>query len=143
MKPKRSYGVLVVDDEPMLCRLYRRLLEKAGYIVYTAGNGIEGLKILEGRAAVIQVVYSDVSMPEMGGDELAGLVNERYPDIEVILSSGYPEEEYAEKLAGKRYRFMHKPFRNDDLLRLIAERLESKAAQGLIELAEESSDGTE
>ena len=141
MRPKRAYGVLVVDDEPTLCRLCRRLLEKAGYRVYTAGSGIEGLKVLEERSADIQVVYSDVSMPEMGGDELAGLVNERYPDIEVILSSGYPEEEYAESLVGKRYRFIQKPFRNEKLLSLIARSLGRD--QSVTELAEECSDGTE
>ena len=82
-----TYGVLVIDDEPGLRRLCRRLLEKAGYKVYTAGSGLEGLRVLEERAVEIQVVYSDVSMPEMGGDELTELVNERYPEIDVILSS--------------------------------------------------------
>ena len=121
-----TYGVLVVDDEPGLRRLCQRLLEKAGYKVYTAGSGAEGLRVLEERAVEIQVVYSDVSMPEMGGDELTELVNERYPEIDVILSSGYPEEEFVEKLAGKWYRFMQKPFKNADFLSLIRESFESR-----------------
>ena len=121
-----TYGVLVIDDEPGLRRLCRRLLEKAGYKVYTAGSGVEGLRVLEERAVEIQVVYSDVSMPEMGGDELTELVNERYPEIDVILSSGYPEEEFVEKLAGKWYRFMQKPFKNADFLALIGESFESR-----------------
>ena len=94
--------------------------------MYTAGSGLEGLRVLEERAVEIQVVYSDVSMPEMGGDELTELVNERYPEIDVILSSGYPEEEFVEKLAGKWYRFMQKPFKNADFLSLIRESFESR-----------------
>ncbi len=121
-----TYGVLVIDDEPGLRRLCRRLLEKAGYKVYTAGSGVEGLRVLEERAGEIQVVYSDVSMPEMGGDELTELINEKYPEIDVILSSGYLEEEFAEKLAGKWYRFVQKPFRNADFLSLIGESFESR-----------------
>ena len=121
-----AYGVLVVDDEPAVRGLCQRLLERAGYKVYTAGSGVEGLRVLEERATEIQVVYSDVSMPEMGGDELTGLVNQKYPEIDAILSSGYPEEEFAEKLAGKWYRFVQKPFNSADFLTLIGESFESR-----------------
>jgi hypothetical protein len=86
-----TYGVLVIDDEPGLRRLCRRLLEKAGYKVYTAGSGLEGLRVLEDRAVEIQVVYSDVSMPKMGGDELTELVNERYGSRRRLRPAGFLE----------------------------------------------------
>ena len=114
-------GILVVEDEESLRRLCERLLERAGYRVYLAEDGSEGLRILGKLEGDIRVVYSDISMPGMGGFEFADIVNRKYPGINIVLVSGHYEEEFEKELDGKGFRFLGKPFKTADLLSLLEE----------------------
>jgi PAS domain S-box-containing protein len=113
-------SVLVVEDEPAVRDMICRLLQRAGYEFETVGGPSEALEMMERRDTPIDVLLSDVVMPEMSGIELAELVLERHPHVGVVLLSGYTEETL--DLARIRERgamFVAKPVAGQDLLRAI------------------------
>ncbi len=89
--------VLVVDDEEDVLRLTRRLLERNGLRVLTAGSGEEALARFRERRTEIGAVVLDLTMPGMGGDEALGAIRALDREIPVILMSGYSEEEVARR----------------------------------------------
>ena len=84
--PARVRQVLLVDDDPMLRRALAMVLGRAGYDLLQAGDGAEALALAEGRR--IDLVVSDLSMPRMGGLELAQALRARCPTLPVLLISG-------------------------------------------------------
>jgi len=80
-------SILVVDDEPVLCAILDKMLSRLGYHVVSAHNGIEAMKIL-GRMN-IDLVISDLRMPQMDGWMLMKHSKEKYPDIPFVLITGY------------------------------------------------------
>jgi CheY-like chemotaxis protein len=98
-------------------------LTNCGYRVLTAGDGPEALEILEAESE-IDLLFSDVVMPRgMTGDELAREARRRRPGLQVLLTSGYPPTELRERQSLNEFRVLPKPYRLDELLRVIAERL--------------------
>ena len=79
--------ILVVDDEPVLCAVLQRMLTKLDYHVVVAHNGVEATKILSHMD--VDMVISDLRMPEMDGWELMRYVKKSLPDLPVILITGY------------------------------------------------------
>jgi len=84
---KNDIRILVVDDEPVMSNLLRRILEKEGYEVTLAENGREALGIL--RKSDFELVLSDVKMPEMNGFELLKAVKTEKPQIGMIMMTGF------------------------------------------------------
>lgn len=78
--------VLVIDDEAMIRRLLRNVLEQSGYHVEEAGNGRSGLEKL--AAATYDLVITDLVMPETDGLEVVSAASKRWPDVPVIVISG-------------------------------------------------------
>ncbi len=91
--------VLVVEDETALRELVRRVLETDGRRVLEARNGREALELLERHAVHVELMITDVVMPEMGGPELVQHVTARWPHLRVIYSSGYTDS----RLAGRGF----------------------------------------
>ena len=122
LPPRKARGetVLLVEDDDFVRSLARRVLSRTGYDVLTARNGIEALEIAEKKADSIDLVVSDVIMPEMGGGQLVDRLRERYPDLKVILTSGYSEEELRGEIRHKAAGFLVKPFTPEKLTSLIA-----------------------
>ena len=85
--------ILVVDDEENICKTLSRHFQYLGYEVQTAGNGREGLSVLEKMK--IDVVISDIRMPVMDGVELLERVRREYPMTRVIMMTGYVTMENA------------------------------------------------
>jgi signal transduction histidine kinase/CheY-like chemotaxis protein len=116
-----SETVLLVDDNEGLRRGVRRMLERAGYKVHEAANGVAALAHLD-RGAHVDVVMSDVMMPELGGRGVADAVLQRHRSVKVLLMSGY---NYDMALHGMAERgdisFIPKPFTADKLLRKLRE----------------------
>jgi DNA-binding NtrC family response regulator len=81
--------VLLVDDQPELRRLFRRSLNRAGYVVVEAWNGRVAVQLAQ--QVLFDVVISDVRMPDMSGIELLRALNEQDPDLPVVLTSGSPD----------------------------------------------------
>lgn len=79
--------ILVVDDEPMLCDILCEVLRSYDYNVLTAENGKMALDVLKDKA--VDLLITDVMMPEVDGYQLAAKVSELYPNVKVQLMSGF------------------------------------------------------
>ena len=85
--------ILLVEDEPMLRELGITVLQELGYEVLTAENGCDALRVLAGHPGkIIDLLFTDVVMPEMGGKELAEKLRPLSPGTKVIFCSGYTED---------------------------------------------------
>jgi len=80
-------SILVVDDEPVLCAILDKMLTRLGYQVVSAHNGVEAMKILSRMN--IDLVISDLRMPQMDGWTLMKYSKDRYPNLPFILITGY------------------------------------------------------
>ena len=103
--------ILVVEDEPMVRDVARATLERHGYHVITAANGIEGLRVVAERGDAIDLVVTDIVMPQMGGWELAERLHETHPALRILFTSGYNEEiANAGGRVGADMAFLPKPY---------------------------------
>lgn len=104
--------ILVVDDDPVICKSFNRVLSGKGYAVITAADGQEALSKL--AAEEYDVVYTDIKMPGMSGLEVAEKVKANQPWTPVVIITGYgsAENEARAKAAGVRS-FLHKPLSPD------------------------------
>ena len=103
--------ILLVEDEEGLRRLNARGLASRGYTVVEAGNGVEALEVLESRGGEVDLVVSDVVMPEMDGPTLLKEMRRRNPDVKIIFVSGYAEDAFEKNLPeGGQFAFLAKPF---------------------------------
>jgi CheY-like chemotaxis protein len=102
-QPEAETGILVVDDDPDVRQILSEFLEFRGYGVLQAGDGAEALDVLRENPD-LRLVISDVRMPGLSGLELAARAAQDYPDVRVILISGY----FQAQAVGPR--FLKKPF---------------------------------
>ncbi|HZL31730.1 MAG TPA: response regulator [Pseudolabrys sp.] len=110
--------ILLVEDEEGLRALNARGLTSRGYTVLEAGNGVEAIEVLD-KNGHVDLVVSDVVMPEMDGPSLLRELRGRDPDVKFIFVSGYAEEAFAKNLpSDQQYNFLAKPF---TLKQLVAE----------------------
>jgi putative nucleotidyltransferase with HDIG domain len=120
----KDYKILVVDDEDYIRDSIEIILSTEGYEVYSADSGMKALKILEEKD--IDVVLSDVKMPEMDGITLLKIIKEKFP-VEVLLITGFPSLDTAvESVKLGAYDYITKPFKVDDLLNKIEKAIENK-----------------
>jgi PAS domain S-box-containing protein len=111
--------ILVAEDEELVQKAVTMILERAGYRVLSAGNGLEALALLEQPGQGISLVLLDVVMPRMGGPETYRRIRERWPDMKVILSSGYTDQSRFSGSLPSEVRVLEKPYRADSLLERI------------------------
>jgi two-component system cell cycle sensor histidine kinase/response regulator CckA len=117
--------ILVVEDEGAIRTLVTRILSAAGYTVVTATNGAEALRVCEEMPEGIDLVLTDVVMPEMNGRILAEHLAQRRPGIKVMFMSGYAEDAIVHpELLEAETHFLGKPFTPDELTRKVRERLD-------------------
>ena len=109
--------VLVVEDEAAVRAIARRVLIRQGYHVLTARHGGDALRTLTTFKGAIDLLITDVVMPELGGLELASQVSQRFPGLRVVLMSGYADLELdARETRGIVCGFLQKPFTAASLL---------------------------
>lgn len=109
-----THNLLVVDDEPKLCDLLSSALSQNGIQVFTAGNGLHALKVLEQED--IDLVISDWRMPGMDGPQLLGEIKQRYPNLPVIVMTAYSTVKNAvQSMRNGAYDYIAKPFDIDEL----------------------------
>ncbi len=115
--------ILLVEDEEGLRGLNARGLSSRGYTVLQAGNGVEALEVLE-KEGKVDLVVSDVVMPEMDGPTLLKELRARDPKVKIIFVSGYAEEAFSKNLPDKeQYEFLAKPFTLKQLVAKVKETL--------------------
>ncbi len=112
--PGGTETILVVEDDPRVRRVAVARLENTGYTVHQAGNGIEALAVLDAHPEVA-LLFTDIAMPGMSGDQLAKVVRERRPDIRILFTSGYAEPDIAGKQLAADGSWLKKPYTARDL----------------------------
>ncbi|MEJ8475431.1 cell cycle histidine kinase CckA [Roseibium algae] len=106
-----SASILLVEDEEAVRAFGARALASRGYTVFEAGSGTEALEVMEETGGKIDLVVSDVVMPEMDGPTLLVELRKTQPDLKIIFVSGYAEDAFEENLpANEKFFFLPKPF---------------------------------
>ena len=109
--------VLVVDDEESVRSLTRRMLERSGFAVTTADDGREAIEKFEHAPKDVVLVVLDLTMPHLDGNACFRRLREIRPDVKVLLSSGYNEQDVVGQFAGKTPSgFIQKPYTTAELI---------------------------
>jgi CheY-like chemotaxis protein len=108
--------------------LVRQILEDHGHVALTARHGRDALLTAERYERPIDLLVTDVVMPEMGGGELVERLLARRPDLKVLYISGYTNDEVLRRGVGAPASFLHKPFTSDGLMRRVREVLDGAPA---------------
>ena len=93
--------ILIVDDEPVVLETFGEILSTAGFQVFLAENGYDGVECYQTYQQHIDLVMIDMKMPGMNGVQTVAALREFDPDIKVILCSGYSESEVNTNLNGE------------------------------------------
>jgi len=118
--------ILLVEDEPSLLRLTEQMLVRQGFAVLAARTPSRCLELAAG-ASEIQLLLTDVVMPEMNGSELAKRVRSLHPGIRCLFMSGYTADTISDHgVLDEKLAFIHKPFSMEDLATKIRETLEGE-----------------
>ena len=115
--------VLLVEDEVDVRQFAVRALRGQGYNVLEASDGLEALEIMRANEGKVDIVVSDVVMPEMDGPTLFKELRKTNPSIKVIFVSGYPNEAFRESLGTDDFAFLPKPFSLPQLAAKVKEEL--------------------
>ncbi|MBB5072986.1 two-component system cell cycle sensor histidine kinase/response regulator CckA [Bartonella callosciuri] len=116
--------VLLVEDEDAVRMSGMRALQMRGYTVLEAASGVEALTILEENKGAIDIIVSDVVMPEMDGPTLLKEVRKSYPEIKFLFVSGYAKDAFAKNLPQDAvFSFLSKPFTLKQLALTVKETL--------------------
>ena len=121
--------ILIVEDEEIVKNIELNILEMFGYNVYTAKNGKEALDFLKRHNDIkIDLIVTDMVMPEMNGKDFIEKALEFRDDFKVIFASGYTDSYFFDTnlLTRKNVKFIHKPFSVEDFLRIIRSVLDNK-----------------
>src|SRR6185503_2434102 len=114
--------ILLVEDEEGLRALNARGLISRGYSVLAAGNGVEAAEIFQQHSGGVDLVVSDVVMPEMDGPTLLKELRKLNPALKIIFVSGYAEEAFSKSLPqGEQFSFLPKPFTLKQLVGAVKE----------------------
>lgn len=101
--------ILVVDDEPEICQMVALCLKRAGYRISSAGNAADAWRMLESESC--DALVTDVMMPDEDGIQLLGRVHLRWPEMPVVLMTGYAQLQMAvNAIKNGAFDFIHKPF---------------------------------
>lgn len=117
---EKKHTLLFVDDEKRILNALRSIFRRK-YTVFIATSGSEALSILATQQ--VDVIVSDQRMPNMLGSELLATVHQLYPRIMRLLLTGFVDKEAIIKTIneGEVYRFINKPWNNDDIQKTVAE----------------------
>ncbi len=115
--------VLLVEDEDVVRSFAARALKSRGYEVLEAGSGVEALEVMEANGGKVDIVVSDVVMPEMDGPTLFKELRKVNPKLKFIFVSGYPNDAFREAVGSEEFAFLPKPFSLPQLAAKVKEEL--------------------
>lgn len=122
--------ILVVDDEPGIRRMLNLIFEQEGFSVYTVANGLEALRFPPLRAGEVDIVITDLIMPEMNGLTLAEKLKAQQPDLPVLILSASAES--VDIVSSNVAKILTKPFDLtcllDSVRQLLSKRVSPAAA---------------
>ncbi len=121
---KGSETILLVDDEEGVRKLVSAVLHNGGYTVIEAANGLAALAVYEKNSHKIDLVLTDVVMPQMNGFELGQRLAEKNPDLQVLYMSGYRDSPINSEPGEPPKAFLNKPFTPDIVLSKVREVLD-------------------
>jgi PAS domain S-box-containing protein len=117
--------ILLVEDDAMVRDLASRILHSEGYTVLVVGDGSEALGVARSHVQPIDLLLTDVVMPQMGGEELAETLRREKHGLRVLYTSGYTSEAFLErKIPEQGIAFLQKPYRFHTLVRKVREVLD-------------------
>ncbi|MCF8113053.1 MAG: response regulator, partial [Desulfotignum sp.] len=120
--PGGTETILLVEDEPAILKMTRMMLERKGYTVISAATPAQALEKAQNHAGAIDLLMSDVVMPEMNGRDLATKIIALYPDIRLLFMSGYTANVIAHQgILDKGVAFIQKPFSMAELTEKVRE----------------------
>ncbi len=126
--------VLLVEDEPVLLEMAEKMLVLLGYNVLTANRPSEALRIAADSAGTIDLLFTDVVMPEMTGKELAKRIHVHYPGLKVLFMSGYTANVIAHNgILNEGLHFIQKPYSVGDLAHKLRDILRRELPKALNE----------
>lgn len=115
--PPRKRCILSVDDEPMALVLMKRILSEAGFEVVTAQSGFECLDLFRKEPRRFDLILLDLTMPFMDGEETFGRLKNIYPDVVVLMNTGFIAQERLSRLVEAGLAgFLRKPHRPDEVV---------------------------
>ena len=129
---KGNETILVVEDDEVLLKTVRALLESSDYRVLTAGNGADAMEVLRSSPDHIDLVFTDAVMPGQSGWQLAQFLSAYHPDIKVLCTSGYMDEELRKQQARfDASHFLQKPYSMTTLTARIRSLLDESSTESL------------
>ncbi len=121
--PAVTPTILLVEDDPMIRTLVAQTLETQDYNILLAEEGWEGIKVARNHKGKIDLLFTDVVMPGLGGAELAVAAAELYPDIRVLFMSGYARSQLKEEGVPEDAPLLEKPFTPDKVISMVRQLL--------------------
>jgi CheY-like chemotaxis protein len=119
--------VLVVDDEDEVRSVTATICERLGFRTARASHGGEALELFAQHRDAIVLVILDMTMPVMGGEETLRALRREAPDLPIVMTSGFNEQDAINRLAGRKLTgFLQKPFRVEDVEAALRTALEER-----------------
>jgi|GEM_PF-2437900 len=123
--PPQSHNILVIDDDPALAGIMQRILQLQGHKVTRAGSGAQGLELFRQNEKFFDMVFTDLSMPEMSGYEVAKAIKAADQRVVVAFITGWGNELSLETLEGRGVDlFISKPYRLDEVVNMVKKAVE-------------------
>ena len=117
--------ILAVDDDQDILNLLRHVLREAGYHVLVAAGGWDAIREFESSGQSVELLLTDVIMPDLTGPVLAERLRSQKPDLRVLFISGFHDADLVQRFVTRRgFTLLPKPFTVDALLRVVREALE-------------------
>lgn len=116
--------VLLVEDDPIVLDIAERMLTQLGYRALSAASADQALRLAEREQGTIRLLFSDVVMPGMNGNELACVLSAKYPALKILLTSGYVNDvAFRQSPLKPGFAFLHKPYNLQTMAEKIRELL--------------------
>ena len=121
---ERKPAILLVDDEPLTLKNLKTIFEKADFDVMTAQHGLEAIAVYEHKKNQIDVILSDIELPEMDGWMLHSRLKEINPQVKVIFTSGYHNPDIQARCEREGIQaLISKPFKLDEVVSIVRSRM--------------------
>jgi CheY-like chemotaxis protein len=117
--PRPLETILLVDDDPVVRAVASRLLRRSEYSVLEASGGMEALRILREQERSVDLMLTDILMPDLNGWELSELVRAEFPAVRILYMSGFADAETVRARALSESNFLPKPFGLESLTQAV------------------------